>query len=138
MKHKQLRLTRTTALFASALLIPAAAVVPAAAAAAQPQASAFAAASSTADCSADPNARIESVPSPEEALGTPLGLGQADPVTVDQIQQYVADIDAASDRVVSGTVATSNGGEEMPYAIVSTSANVTKPALDSAGFSVAS
>lgn len=130
MKHTELRLTRATALFASALLIPAVAVVPAAAAAASPQTSAFAAASATADCSADPNARLDSVPSPEDALGTPLGLGQAEPVTVDQIQAYVAAIDAASDRVVSGTVATSNGGEEMPYAIVSKSANVTKPALD--------
>jgi hypothetical protein len=124
MKHKPASPTRTAALLAAALLIPAAAVVPAGAALAQQPTP------TSANCSSDPTAHLASVPTPNEVLGMPLGLGQPQPVTVAQIQQYVAAIDQSSDRVVSGTVATSNGGEAMPYAIVSNSANVTKPALD--------
>jgi hypothetical protein len=70
-------------------------------------------------CSADPNARLRSVPSPEAVLGFPLGVGQQRPVTNDEVRSYLKAVDTASDRVITGTLGTSVRGQELPYAIVS-------------------
>ncbi|WP_329107472.1 M14 family zinc carboxypeptidase [Micromonospora sp. NBC_01699] len=81
-------------------------------------------------CVPDPTARLDSVPSPETALGFPLGVGQERVVTDDEIRSYLGAVDAASDRVITGTMATSVTGQTLPYAIVSNSANVKPAALD--------
>ena len=80
-------------------------------------------------CDPDPAARIADVPSPEAFLGFPLGVGQQRVVTNDEIRRYLAAVDTASDRVVTGTMATSATGQPLPYAIVSDSAHVTKDGL---------
>ncbi|MDG4826197.1 M14 family zinc carboxypeptidase [Asanoa sp. WMMD1127] len=80
-------------------------------------------------CDPDPQARLADVPSPESFFGFPLGLGQPRVVTNDEIRRYVAAVDAASDRVVTGTMTTSVNGQPLPYAIVSDPAHVTKSGL---------
>ncbi|WP_218001689.1 M14 family zinc carboxypeptidase [Microtetraspora malaysiensis] len=70
-------------------------------------------------CVSDPNAHVTSVPSPEKFFGFPLGKGQPRTVTTDEIKTYVEAVGRASDRVVTGTVAHSVTGQELPYAIVS-------------------
>ncbi|WP_218004788.1 M14 family zinc carboxypeptidase [Microtetraspora niveoalba] len=70
-------------------------------------------------CVADPNAHAASVPSPEQFFGFPLGKGQPRTLTSDEIRKYVAAVAGASDRVVTGTIARSVTGQELPYAIVS-------------------
>jgi hypothetical protein len=81
------------------------------------------------DCSTDPAARLAQVPSPEGFLGFPLGLGQQRPVTTGEIDAYLHAVDDASDRVVTGSMATSVRGRDLPYAIVSDPAHVTPEAL---------
>ncbi|MER7441936.1 M14 family zinc carboxypeptidase [Micromonospora avicenniae] len=80
-------------------------------------------------CSTDPTARLAGVPSPERALGFPLGLGQERPVTTDEIRTYLHTVDAASDRVVTGVLGTSGLGQPLPYAVVSNERNVRPAAL---------
>src|ERR1700754_171956 len=80
-------------------------------------------------CDTNPSARLSDVPSPEAFLGFPLGTGQQRVVTNDEIRRYVAAVDAASDRVVTGTMATSVKGQPLPYAIVSDKSHVTKKGL---------
>nr|WP_243709564.1 M14 family zinc carboxypeptidase [Micromonospora sp. 15K316] len=80
-------------------------------------------------CSSDPNARLASVPSPERALGFPLGLGQERPVTTDEIGTYLHAVDTASDRVVTGVLGTSALGQPLPYAVVSNERHVRPAAL---------
>ncbi|REG00723.1 zinc carboxypeptidase [Asanoa ferruginea] len=80
-------------------------------------------------CDPNPGARLADVPSPEAFLGFPLGVGQQRVVTNDEIRRYLAAVDNASDRVVTGTMATSVTGQPLPYAIVSDSAHVTKDGL---------
>jgi len=80
-------------------------------------------------CDPNPSARLADVPSPESFLGFPLGLGQQRVVTNDEIRRYVAAVDDSSDRVVTGTMATSVTGQPLPYAIVSDSSHVTKAGL---------
>lgn len=75
-------------------------------------------------CVADPEARLGSVPSPEQFLGFPLGTGQSRPVTNDEIVDYLQAVDSSSDRVVTGVMTTSVDGRSLPYAIVSSSANM--------------
>lgn len=80
-------------------------------------------------CSDDPTARLGSVPTPESVLGFPLGLGQERVVTNDEVRTYLGAVDSASDRVVTGVMATSVLGQPLPYAVVSTERNVRPAAL---------
>ncbi len=64
------------------------------------------------------------VPSPQSVFGFPLGIGQTDPLTTAQIDQYLAAVDAASDRVQTGVMATSWQGQPLMYAIVSHQGNM--------------
>ncbi|MGS2618599.1 M14 family zinc carboxypeptidase [Micromonospora sp. LZ34] len=82
-----------------------------------------------APCSNDPNARLATVPSPEQTLGFPLGLGQERVVTTGEISQYLGAVDAASDRVVTGVLGASVLGQPLPYAVVSTEPNVRPATL---------
>ncbi|SCG47570.1 Zinc carboxypeptidase [Micromonospora echinaurantiaca] len=82
-----------------------------------------------APCSTDPTARLAAVPSPEQALGFPLGLGQERVVSTDEIRRYLGAVDAASDRVVTGVLGTSVLGQPLPYAVVSTERNVRPATL---------
>lgn len=75
-------------------------------------------------CSPDPAARLGAVPSPETFLGFPLGTGQERVVTNDEIRDYLAAVDGASNRVVTGTMGNSVLGQPLPYAIVSNERNV--------------
>jgi hypothetical protein len=67
------------------------------------------------------------VPTAEEVLGFDLGDQETSPR---QIQQFVAAVDAASDRVTSGSAATSVNGRPLPYAVVGDPSSVTPEALD--------
>ncbi|CCH19470.1 putative carboxypeptidase [Micromonospora lupini str. Lupac 08] len=82
-----------------------------------------------APCSDDPTARISTVPSPEAALGFPLGAGQERVVTNDEVRAYLKAVDSASDRVVTGVTATSVLGQPLPYAVVSNERHVRPSAL---------
>jgi hypothetical protein len=62
------------------------------------------------------------VPSPTDVLGFPIG---AQEVTAAQINEYIAAVDAASNRVVSGNFATSWEGRPLNYAIVGIPDNVS-------------
>ncbi len=75
-------------------------------------------------CDADPTVRLASVPSPESFLGFPLGAGQERVVTTDEIRGYLDAVDAASDRVVTGSMGSSVLGRPLPYAVVSADRNV--------------
>jgi hypothetical protein len=66
------------------------------------------------------------VPSPTDFLGFPLGAGQQRVVTNAEIRGYLAAVDGASDRVVTGTLAESATGQPLPYAIVSTERNIDR------------
>jgi hypothetical protein len=59
------------------------------------------------------------VPTPQSVLGFPLGIGQPQPVTGEQIVRYVQAVDAASDRVISFDAGQSWGGRPLKVAIVS-------------------
>jgi hypothetical protein len=74
-----------------------------------------------AGCRTDPEARLSSVPSPASFLGFPLGIGQQRTVTNDEVRGYLAAVDAASDRTITGTMGTSVQGQALPYAVVSDS-----------------
>jgi Zinc carboxypeptidase len=75
-----------------------------------------------------PPAYLDSVPTGEDvpALGFPIGSQE---VTSAQSNAYIAAVDAASDRVVSGTAATSVEGRDLEYAIVGDPAHVTQSGL---------
>jgi hypothetical protein len=66
------------------------------------------------------------VPTSEEVLGFELGSRE---VTAAETNAYVDAVDAASDRVVSGTFGTSWQGREMRYALVGDPDNVTPAGL---------
>jgi hypothetical protein len=66
------------------------------------------------------------VPTSEEFLGFELGSRE---VTAAETNAYVDAVDAASDRVVSGTFGTSWQGREMRYALVGDPDNVTPGGL---------
>ena len=59
------------------------------------------------------------VSTPQSVLGFPLGIGQAEPVTSEQIFRYVQAVDQASDRVTSFDAGSSWGGRPLKVAIVS-------------------
>ena len=59
------------------------------------------------------------VPTPQAVLGFPLGIGQPDPVTGEQIAAYVEAVDDASDRVTSFDAGESWAGRPLKVAIVS-------------------
>lgn len=59
------------------------------------------------------------VPTPQSVLGFPLGLGQPQPVTSEQILRYVQAVDAASDRVISFDIGTTWAGRPLKVAIAS-------------------
>ena len=69
------------------------------------------------------------VPTAETVLGFALGAQQ---VTAGESDAYLAAVDAASDRVVSGTAATSVGGRPINYAIVGTPERVSPAGLAAA------
>jgi len=66
------------------------------------------------------------VPTPQAVLGFPLGIGQPDPVTGEQIAAYVEAVDDASDRVTSFDAGESWAGRPLKVAIVS-SRDHTRP-----------
>jgi Zinc carboxypeptidase len=66
------------------------------------------------------------VPTSEQVLGFPLGSRE---VTAAEANEYVDAVDAASDRVVSGTFGSSWQGRELRYALVGDSQNVTPGGL---------
>lgn len=66
------------------------------------------------------------VPASEDVLGFPLGSQE---VTAAEANEYVDAVDAASDRVVSGTFGTSWQGRELRYALVGDPDNVTPAGL---------
>ncbi|WP_214109959.1 M14 family zinc carboxypeptidase [Acrocarpospora catenulata] len=72
-----------------------------------------------AECSTDPNAHVTTVPSPEQYFGFPLGVGQPKVLTTEEIKNYLQVVGSASNRVVTGSMATSVTGQDLPYAIVS-------------------
>ncbi|GGO31990.1 M14 family zinc carboxypeptidase [Micromonospora parathelypteridis] len=80
-------------------------------------------------CRNDPTARLSTVPTPEAVLGFPLGVGQERVVTNDEVRAYLGAVDGASDRVVTGVLATSVLGQPLPYAVVSNERNVRPTAL---------
>ncbi|MEO3769102.1 M14 family zinc carboxypeptidase [Micromonospora sp. B9E7] len=80
-------------------------------------------------CSSDPGARLTTVPSPQAVLGFPLGAGQERVVTNDEVRTYLGAVDSASNRVVTGVMATSVLGQPLPYAVVSNERNVRPAAL---------
>ncbi|MGC4768908.1 M14 family zinc carboxypeptidase [Micromonospora sp. DT44] len=90
-------------------------------------ATASAAAPST--CSSDPTARLGGVPSPEATLGFPLGVSQERVVTNEEVRTYLGAVDRASERVVTGVLASSVLGQPLPYAVVSNERHVRPSAL---------
>ncbi|MDG4757465.1 M14 family zinc carboxypeptidase [Micromonospora sp. WMMD710] len=80
-------------------------------------------------CRTDPTARLDTVPSPEAVFGFPLGAGQERVVTNEEVRTYLGAVDHASDRVVTGVMATSVLGQPLPYAVVSNERNVRPAAL---------
>jgi hypothetical protein len=104
-----------TLVAAASLLVPAA--VPAAP---------FVAAASSCDPFTTPALRDPLIPSPTDVLGFEFGDQE---VTTAESDTFIAAMDAASDRVTSGTVAVSVGGRDLDYAIVGTPENVTPGAL---------
>ena len=66
------------------------------------------------------------VPSPEQVLGFPIGSRES---SAADIENYVAAVDAASPRVISGQFATSWEGRPLKYAIVGRPENVTPAGL---------
>jgi hypothetical protein len=66
------------------------------------------------------------VPTSEEVLGFPLGSRE---VTAAETNEYVDAVDAASNRVVSGTFGTSRQGRELRYALVGDPEDVTPAGL---------
>ncbi|HVQ86734.1 MAG TPA: M14 family zinc carboxypeptidase, partial [Actinomycetes bacterium] len=65
-------------------------------------------------------------PTAKDVLGFDLG---SQDVTVGQAAKFMGAVDAASDRVVTGTAATSVGGRPLEYAIVGSPDRVTPAAL---------
>ena len=65
-------------------------------------------------------------PTSQQVLGFQLGSREVTPA---EINQYVDAVDAASDRVVSGTFGTTPLGKQMRYALVGDPANVTPAGL---------
>ncbi|MEU0546681.1 M14 family zinc carboxypeptidase [Micromonospora sp. NPDC005979] len=80
-------------------------------------------------CSSDPTARLGTVPTPEATLGFPLGVGQERVVTNDEVRTYLGAVDRASERVVTGVLASSVLGQPLPYAVVSNERHVRPSAL---------
>jgi hypothetical protein len=66
-------------------------------------------------------------PTPEGVLGFSLGSQE---VTTAEASQYIAAVDGASDRVVSGTFGTSVEGRPLEWAIIGDPENVTPHGLD--------
>ncbi len=67
------------------------------------------------------------VPSPESVLGLPLGSAE---VTTAQSDAYLAAVDRASERVITGTAATSVLGRPLRYASVGRERSLTARALE--------
>jgi hypothetical protein len=72
-----------------------------------------------------------SVPTPRQVLG--LDLGDRD-VTLEESDRYLQAVDEASDRVVTGTLATSAEGRPLRYAVVGTPERLRR--LDAIGADV--
>ena len=105
-------------------VVVAAAVV--AALAIEPAADASAAAPASCDPMQTPPSFRGTVPTSEDVLGFPLGSRE---VTAAETNEYVDAVDAASDRVVSGTFGSSWQGREMRYALVGDPDHVTPAGL---------
>ena len=78
----------------------------------------------------DPNpARVRrGDPHGEDVFSPPFEIGSQE-VTSQQANDYIAAVDAASDRVISGTAAQSVLGKDLNYAIVGEPQNVTTTGL---------
>jgi hypothetical protein len=70
--------------------------------------------------------RDPAIPTPTDVLGFDFGSQE---VTVAESNTFIAAMDTASERVVSGTAAESVGGRDIDYAIVGTPDRVTPEAL---------
>jgi Zinc carboxypeptidase len=68
------------------------------------------------------------VPTGEDVFVPPFAIGSQE-VTSDQANDYIQAVDAASDRVTSGTAATSVLGKDVNFAIVGAEENVTPAGL---------
>jgi zinc carboxypeptidase len=71
---------------------------------------------------------LDTVPTGEDVASIGFEIGSQE-VTSAQSNDYIAAVDGASDRVVSGTAATSVEGRDLDYAIVGDPANVTPTGL---------
>ena len=71
---------------------------------------------------------LDTVPTGEDVASIGFEIGSQE-VTSAQSNDYIAAVDGASDRVVSGTAATSVEGRDLDYAIVGDPANVTPSGL---------
>ena len=91
-----------------------------------PAAEASAAAPAPCDPMQTPPVFRGTVPTSEQVLGFPLGSRE---VTAAEANAYVDAVDAASDRVVSGTFGTSWQGRQMRYTLVGDPAHVTPAGL---------
>ncbi|MGH2788306.1 MAG: M14 family zinc carboxypeptidase [Actinomycetota bacterium] len=74
----------------------------------------------------EPPRYMNKVPTGEEVLGFELGSQE---VTTAQSDAYLQAVDDASDRVVTGTLATSQEGRPLRYAIIGNKKNVTDDGL---------
>ncbi|GII89824.1 M14 family zinc carboxypeptidase [Sinosporangium siamense] len=116
------------------VLVPAAMVVaiafPAGAASAEPTPAAPPATPATCDPVQTAPAYLNKVPTPKSVLGIDLGERE---VTSAESDKLLMAIDAASDRVISGTMATSVQGRPLKYAIVGSPRNIRAlPAIQAA------
>jgi hypothetical protein len=68
------------------------------------------------------------IPTGEDVFVPPFAIGSQE-VTSDQANDYIAAVDAASDRVISGTAATTVLGKDLNYAIVGEPDNVIETGL---------
>ncbi|MGH2636322.1 MAG: M14 family zinc carboxypeptidase [Actinomycetota bacterium] len=85
-------------------------------------------ATSQATCPIETVAEYEgTVPTPKEVIGFRLGRREA---SVDELDGYLEAVDVASDRVASGTYATSVQGRPLRYAVVGRPENVTPEGLE--------
>jgi hypothetical protein len=74
----------------------------------------------------EPPRYMNEVPTGEEVLGFELGSQE---VTTAQSDAYLQAVDEASDRVVTGTLATSQEGRPLRYAVIGNKNNVTDEGL---------
>src|SRR5262245_48570700 len=70
------------------------------------------------------------IPTGSDVFSPPFEIGTQE-VTSDQANDYMAAVDAASDKVITGTAAQTVAGKDLNYAIVGEQPNVTPAGLAS-------